>query len=204
VNLVETRFETERLIMRRWVSGQVQAWFTIFGDPDVTRFTFGAPHPDLECSQRAVESTIRKSEQEKPLGWWAIVEHASGEIIGTIGLNAMPDREAAELGYHFRRTAWGKGYATEAVRAVVAYGLGPGGCGRILACIHPENGASRRVLTKCGFQRIDAVAYNGNPEERFTLTRHDVTWQVWHGAHLPSAGRRPSSSLRFVPASGCG
>lgn len=96
----------------------------IFGDPEVTQLTFGAPHPDLEYSQRVMESTIRKSTQEQPLGWWAVVERANDAIVGTIGLNTTPERETAELGYHFRRTARGKGYATEAILAVVSYGIG--------------------------------------------------------------------------------
>jgi hypothetical protein len=57
--------------MRRWVSGQAQAWWTIFGDPEVTCLTFGAPHPDLAYSQRVLESTIRRSAREQPrrLSW---------------------------------------------------------------------------------------------------------------------------------------
>lgn len=178
VSRVEVGLETERLIMRRWVSGQAQAWFTIFGDPEVTRLTFGAPHADLAYSQRVMESTIHKSAREQPLGWWAVVERASHAIIGTIGLNAMPEQGTAELGYHFRRSAWGKGYATEAVRAVVAYGLGLGGCKRIVACMHPANGASRRVLAKSGFRQIAATTDEGNHEEHFELTRHDGALQA--------------------------
>ena len=49
-NRMEAGLETERLLMRRWVSGQAQAWSTIFGDPEVTRLTFGAPHPNLAYS----------------------------------------------------------------------------------------------------------------------------------------------------------
>ena len=122
-----------------------------------------------------LENTIRRSVQEQPLGWWTVVERASDAIIGTIGLNITPEEGTAELGYHFRRTAWGKGYATEAVCAVVAYGFGMGGCTRIIARPHPTNGASRRVLTKSGFHQLGAVAANGNHEEYFELAPHDVT-----------------------------
>jgi ribosomal-protein-alanine N-acetyltransferase len=173
-NLRETGLETERLLMRRWVSEQAQAWWTILGDPEVTRLTFGAPHPDLAYSQRVLEHTIRRSAREQPLGWWAVVERASDAIIGTIGLNATPEEGTAELGYHFRRTAWGKGYATEAVCVVVAYGFSLGGCQRIIACLHPANGASRRVLAKSGFRQLGAVAANGHHEEHWELAPHDV------------------------------
>lgn len=99
-------FGTERLSMLRWKPGQEQAWFAIFGDAAVTQFTFGAPDPDLEASRRGIGHIIRRSERDVPLGWWAIVDKTSQEIIGTIGLNKLPDGKTAELGYHFRRDAW--------------------------------------------------------------------------------------------------
>ncbi len=187
--MVEAGFATERLIMCRWLHEHVQAWFTIFGDPEVTRLTFGAPHPDLACSRRVLESTMRKSEREHPFGWWAVRERTRGAIIGTIGLNAMPNGGMAALGYHFRRAVWGKGYATEVVRAMVAYGFGPGGYVQILADIHPENGASRRVLEKSGFRVLDTVADDGLDRERFALTRRDALSRGFLGDPLPPMRR---------------
>lgn len=60
-----------------------------------------------------------------------------------------------ELGYRFKRSAWGRGYATEAARAVAAYALDPAGAGlsELIGVTYPENTASQRVLLKAGFER---------------------------------------------------
>ncbi|HEV8716587.1 MAG TPA: GNAT family N-acetyltransferase [Candidatus Binatia bacterium] len=170
-----TAFETERLVLYRWERGQERAWFAIFGEPEVTRFTFGAPLPDLEASCRGLESTIRKSEQDKPLGWWAVLEKVSGEIIGTVGLNPLPERRAAELGYHSRRDVWGKRYATEVTHAMVSYGVTHGRCERIIAFIDAENSAARRVLEKSGFHSIGTVEHGGRQAERFEREQSKTT-----------------------------
>lgn len=168
-------FDTARLIMRRWENGEEQAWFAIFGDPVVTRLTFGAPHPDLQASRRGIARIIRKSERDEPLGWWAVTEKTSGEIVGTVGIEVLSDKKTTELGYHFRRDVWGKGYATEAVQATVAYGLAQGLCTHLIAFIHPEHGASRRVLEKSGFRFVGTVEHGSRQAEKFERTRRDLS-----------------------------
>ena len=76
----------------------------------------------------------------------------TGEIVGRIGfleteIDATGD---AELHYHLAPTAWGNGLATEAARALLEWGFEQGRLGRVVAVIHPDNLASRRVAEKCG------------------------------------------------------
>src|SRR5690606_18362113 len=90
---------------------------------------------------------------------WAIVDRAAdaaaaeGALIGAVGLNLTGAHRRAELGYWIAKSRWGQGIATEASRAVVAYGFDALGLQRIDARHFPENPASGAVMRKLGMQR---------------------------------------------------
>lgn len=80
------------------------------------------------------------------------IEH-DGTLIGACGY-VIDEAGVAEIGYWIGRAYWGRGFATEAARAIVTYCFGPCGYKR-LACSHfADNPASRRVIEKLGFRRI--------------------------------------------------
>jgi RimJ/RimL family protein N-acetyltransferase len=72
-----------------------------------------------------------------------------GEVVGGAGLRLQGPGEA-DLGYVFRRDAWGRGFATQAARALIRYGFDMLRLHRIWATCDVENGASARVLAKAG------------------------------------------------------
>jgi RimJ/RimL family protein N-acetyltransferase len=79
-------------------------------------------------------------------------------VIGDCGLIPIPFSGQGgkrgpdiELGYRLGAAHWGRGYATEAARAVLKFGIEDLGLDRIVAVTHPENHASKRVLVKTGF-----------------------------------------------------
>ncbi len=99
-----------------------------------------------------------------------------GSIIGGCGI-AKLDGETPEIGYWLGVPFWGKGYATEAARAVIDHAFGTLGYDTLLAGARVSNPASRRVLEKCGFQwtgvglyRVRALASSA-PCDRFRLDR---------------------------------
>ncbi|MFF7637636.1 GNAT family N-acetyltransferase [Kitasatospora sp. NPDC008050] len=77
------------------------------------------------------------------------------ELLGVIKLNL--DAPAATVGYVLRVDAWGRGYATEGVRTILALAFGPFGLPEVRAKHHPDNAASGRVLTKSGFTPAGVV-----------------------------------------------
>ena len=79
---------------------------------------------------------------------------STGEVIGITGLTHLEDGPEIEVGYRFLRRCWGYGYATEAAKASLAFGLGELGLERIVAVTRPDNRASRRVLEKCGLRFV--------------------------------------------------
>src|SRR5947209_2713450 len=118
--------ETERLVLRRFTPEDVDAVVELDSDPEVMRYiTGGAPTPREEIEQEYLPSWLGYYARFAGLGFWAAQEKATGEFIGWFHFRP-PDGHApddVELGYRLRRAAWGKGYATEGARALIARGF---------------------------------------------------------------------------------
>ena len=101
-------------------------------------------------------------------GYWALEEKASGEFVGELGFadfkrDIQPSLEdIPELGWALVSRAHGKGYATEAVRAAIAWGDEHFGQRRTACIIHPENLASIHVAEKCGYQEFQRTTYKNH------------------------------------------
>jgi [ribosomal protein S5]-alanine N-acetyltransferase len=121
---------TERLRLRPYVIDDVPAIHAVlYGDPEAMRLIDGAV--DLDETRRRIELYIA-NQRSAGYSFWAVVERATGALAGGAGLIPFggegPD---VELGYAFGRAFWGRGYATEAGRAVLAEALGPLGLTRL-------------------------------------------------------------------------
>lgn len=95
---------------------------------------------------------------------WFVVRDAAGEPLGLCGLVERDGLDAPDIGYAFLERHAGKGYATEAARAVLAYARGPLGHSRILAITGPDNTASQRVLEKIGLRFVQMINLPGQDE----------------------------------------
>ena len=143
--------ETERLRLRRPRVGDAAAIFSGWAsDPEVTRYLAWPRH-------RSIDDTlgfIIWSDQEwkaHPTGPYLVESRESGLPIGSTGL-AFETASRASTGYVLARSAWGRGFATEALLAMAA--LAPRlGAVRLQALCHAEHRASARVLEKAGFSR---------------------------------------------------
>jgi RimJ/RimL family protein N-acetyltransferase len=158
---VHTRLRTDRLVTRTLDHRDAAAWIAMLSDPEVVRFVPLGPDPTMETFARAIE--LRHA-MERELGYamWAVDDAKTGTFLGQCGLRpakSMDDHAGSEidLGYHFTRASWNKGYATEAAIAVLAHGLGPIGLHSIMAVVMPENVASWRVMEKAGM-RYESLA----------------------------------------------
>jgi len=162
--------ETERLILRAPRRGDIKAIVRLVNDRRVSENTARIPHPyRTEDAERFIASANQTE------GETAFVVTLGSELIGVCG--ADPREDDAEIGYWFGVPYWGRGYATEAVRAVIDYAFGVLGHDALLAGARVTNPASRRVLEKCGFQwtgvglyRIRAINSSA-PLDRFRLDR---------------------------------
>jgi [ribosomal protein S5]-alanine N-acetyltransferase len=145
------RIETDRLVLRRPVDSDAEAIFARYAsDPDVTRFLGWPRHASVDDTRAFLAFSARDWSQWA-VGPYLVERREDGLLIGSTGL-AVETHERAATGYVFARDAWGQGYATEALQAMVA--LAPTiGVRRLYALCHPMHDASRHVLEKCGFER---------------------------------------------------
>jgi ribosomal-protein-alanine N-acetyltransferase len=145
--------ETERLVLRQPRASDAQPIFDGWTqDPDVTRYLTWRPHARLTDTERFVDRAVdawqghtravyaiaRKSEDDAPIGLVEARLHSAF---------------AAEIGYVLRRADWGKGYMTEAARALVETLFADPAIWRVSAYCDVENTASAHVLEKIGMQR---------------------------------------------------
>jgi len=145
------RIETARLSLRELREDDAEALARIFSHPSVVRFS-GGRSPSLEEVREGIRQHVSGYYYDRGYGLLVAELRETGEVVGRIGFLATEIDESAdaELHYHLAPDAWGSGLATEAARAVLDWGFEGGHLERIVAVIHPENHASRRVAEKCG------------------------------------------------------
>lgn len=173
------RLETERLILDKWrlTEEDIDGLYAYAKDPDVGPNAGWKPHESREESREIIEGLFI------PHDVWAIREKETGRVIGSIGLE--PDRrredvESREMGYSLAKESWGKGYMTEAARAVMDYAFEDLGLVILAICTGPDNRRSQRVIEKCGFvyegrQRKGYHIYDGTDRDNlmFSITREE-------------------------------
>jgi RimJ/RimL family protein N-acetyltransferase len=107
-------------------------------------------------------------------GYWVMEEKGSGGFAGEVGFSDWKRdiepslKDVPELGWVLATRVHGKGYATEAARAAIAWGdahirTAPSALGRTVCIIHPEHTRSIRVAEKCGFKEVQRTTYKGEP-----------------------------------------
>jgi RimJ/RimL family protein N-acetyltransferase len=178
--------ETERLRLRRVVPSDLDWLVELDADPEVTRYTsYSQPTSRRRYETEILPRWFAHYAATPLIGYWAAELRASGEAVGWFHLR--PDRfdeGDQELGYRLKRLAWGRGYATEGGRALVAHGFGSVGAEKISARTLTRNFGSRRVMEKCGlvYERDfvwpeDVLA--GRSEDERAAVKYSITRPRW-------------------------
>lgn len=153
--------ETERLRLRELVAGDDVALFEVFRDHEVMRYYDVEPMTDIGAAEELIREMQQRYAERKGIRW-AIINGLDGGFLGTVGFNRIDVvSRAAVIGYEIGRPAWGRGFATEAVGAVVKFGHEKLGVRRIEAAVMLGNEASARVLSKVGFSDEGVLAAHG-------------------------------------------
>jgi ribosomal-protein-alanine N-acetyltransferase len=143
---------TPRLLLRPLGREHLEAMLPLISAREVAATTLRIPHPytreDAEQYFKAMEAEIDKDKMLR----LSIFVASSDEYCGSVGLHIERDHERAEMGYWIGVPYWGRGYASEAARAVVDYGFRELGLNRIYATVFEGNTASRRVAEKAGMR----------------------------------------------------
>ena len=159
--------ETERLLLRRIDQNDVEEVLALRGNPETMKYI---PRPLAKTKEEAlVHIAMIEAKIENNTGInWGITIKGSNKIIGIIGhYRIQPENHRAEIGYMSLPEYNGKGYITEAIKAVVEYGFEQMNLHSIEAVIDPGNTASERVLQKNGFVKEAHILENELWEGKF-------------------------------------
>lgn len=162
---------TERLVLRAFTPDDVDGLLALDGDPEVMRFLERHLKTRAEVEADVLSTLLQSRENDTSLWRLAADTRADGEFIGWFGLRPVrPDAGAmvhwqrgldetrtAELGYRLRRSAWGRGYATEGTRALIVRGFAELGMAELVATTMAVNVRSRRVMEKAGLRYARTV-----------------------------------------------
>jgi RimJ/RimL family protein N-acetyltransferase len=169
---------TERLLLRRWRDADREPFAAINADLRVTELLAG---PLTRQESDALISRIEADFDRNGFGLWALEICGVAPLAGFVGLSmprfTTPFTPCVEIGWRIAAEHWGRGYATEAARAALAYGFDVAGLHEIVSFTVPSNIRSRRVMEKIGMVR-DAHGdfdhpslLNGHPLQRHVLYR---------------------------------
>lgn len=152
---------TERLLLRDFRKSDKTALKELCGHRDIAATTLSIPHPfTLQDAEDWLEKKERDFEEGNEIAWAVCIKN-TGELSGGVGLRLEPKHDSAELGYWIGKSYWGRGYATEASREVLAFAFEKLGLNRVEAHHMTGNEASGRVLNKLGMK------YEGMHRHRF-------------------------------------
>ena len=159
--------ETERLYLRRIDENDVEEDFALRSNPEIMKYI---PRPLAKTKEDALEhiGMIEDKIVNNTGINWGITIKGNNKIIGIIGhYRIQPENHRAEIGYMSLPEYNGKGYITEAIKAVVEYGFEQMNLHSIEAIIDPDNIASERVLQKNGFIKEAHILENELWEGKF-------------------------------------
>lgn len=149
--------ETERLLLRQFTAGDADLLVELDSDPRVMRYiTGGTPTSRDEVEGDILPAFLGYYGTFPGYGFWAAVEKNTVDFLGWFHYRPAPDDppDQPELGYRLRYSAWGKGYATEGSRALIAKGFSEFGVRRVVASTMAVNLASRKVMEKSGMRLV--------------------------------------------------
>ena len=177
----EPRLSTgsSRVVLRPFAPDDAPTVQELLSDAAIAAGTLRIPHPYPAGAAAAWIASLPPKWATGRFAAWALADAASDVVRGAISLRIAPAHHRAEVGYWVARTAWGQGYATAAVRAIITYGFESLELPRIEGHCDAANLASARVMQRAGMrhegQVRGAVVRDGVPRdlERYGIIRSD-------------------------------
>ena len=147
--------ETERLILRPFVTSDAEALFDMDKNPEVHNYLWQKPLTDIQEVYDYIEM-VQNQYVERGIGRFSTIIKETGELIGWTGIKFVNDHiengntNFYDYGYRLNQKFWNKGYATEASKAWLDYGFKEMKIEKMNAYTHAQNGASNHILQKIG------------------------------------------------------
>lgn len=141
---------SQRLFLREIAIDDVHAVHAIYGSPEATKHLSFEPRTREQVGRIIARSIVSATVEPRVEYCLAMCERDGEELIGYARLALEGGERAGTIGFALHRAAWGVGYGTETVRALLALGFNDLGLHRVWAARAPQNDASARVLTRAG------------------------------------------------------
>jgi RimJ/RimL family protein N-acetyltransferase len=158
---------TARLTLRGHTQADFAESAAMWADPEVTRYIGGRPFSREEVWARLLRYLGHWA--LLGFGYWVVRETATNRFVGEVGFvdykrEIVPAiTEVPEVGWVLSPAVHGQGFATEAIRAILAWSESRFGPGRTVCLIDPGNTRSMRVAEKCGYREFARAIYKGEP-----------------------------------------
>lgn len=175
---------TERLLVRPVEVGDVDALHERRNEPAVARLqAWTVPYPRQRAESVIADAAAVDEPQDGQ--WWmaTVVERATGAIVGDLVVHLSNGARTGEVGYSLASAHWGRGYAVEALSALVGWLFDALPITRLEGRLHPDNRASAMVLERAGFlfeghTRLSFWLGDDNSDDWiYGMTRAD--WEAW-------------------------
>ena len=165
------RILTPRLLLRDFVADDWPAVHAYVSDPEVVRYLMFPPQSEDGTRQYVARMIGYAQQQPRTHFYLAIVRRQEGDVIGNINLacsgGELGEAQQGSFSYQLRRDAWGQGFATEAMRAMLEFGFQTLRLHRISDFADPANHASMRVMEKLGMRREGHLVQNYYTKKRW-------------------------------------
>lgn len=158
---------TPSVTLRRLRADDVPMILALESDPEVMRHSTGVK-PATQARRQELLDWLRTPPDD--IGHWAVVG-PDGVAVGWISLTRLEDTGALQLAYRLQRSAWGRGYATQAARQLCDYAWRALGRAELLAVTWPDNLRSQRLLEKLGFAFRAVETHYGRDTRVYVLAR---------------------------------
>jgi RimJ/RimL family protein N-acetyltransferase len=163
--------QTARITLRVFTDSDLPNLHALNGDADVMRYIGDGSTRTTEMNRQWLANMIEYYSTHPGLGVWLASENTTGAFIGWFALKHFHAPEEIEVGYRLMKSHWGKGFATEGTKALLAYGFKMLRLERIVAVANPANVPSRHVLEKAGMRFARFVPRHNQNEAYYEITR---------------------------------
>ncbi len=149
---------SQRLVLRRFTTGDLDLLCALNSDAEVMRYVGGVKNRAQTRTMLKIR-ILEYYEQQPGLGVWAGLERAGGACVGMFLLNHIQGEAHIQVGYMLFRHYWGRGFATEMSIALLRYGFSDLRLPQIVGIVNLPNVDSQRVLLKAGLHRNGERAF---------------------------------------------
>jgi RimJ/RimL family protein N-acetyltransferase len=169
--------ETARLLLRPCTFADLEPYVAMVSDREVTRFTSIDGKPLARFSAWQSLCSMAGHWALRGYGMFSVIERDSKQFVGRVGPWFPEGWPGLEIGWTLRREFWGRGYATEAAKACVAYAFTELDQPHVISLIAPENTRSIRVAERLGEQLETRVTLSHVPER--PVLRYGLSRDAW-------------------------